>query len=260
MSLGRYVCPLVAVAGFTPDMITYCSMHVSNLGLVQWVNAGVLMGLMQRGVFGDPRNIKVAQQLRIATLRFREWCSLHGIEQSQPIITQGMLFRDPPELTLKAYHGRIFVSFLAALCHGLINDRATNDDDELLLWLEVSRSLAQWHSKLEDCDRYLLREDALELRRIGNRFLHVYKILAHRAAAAGSQCFPLRPKHHAFQELNAMMIRQLYCCRFKHCFKDEDMMKIIKALCRKCHKNLLELRVLARLLLRYKYCTPDASR
>ena len=57
-----------------------------------------------------------------------------------------------------------------------------------------------------------------------------------------------------------MMIRQLYCCRFKHCFKDEDMMKIIKALCRKCHKNFLELRVLARLLVRYKYCTPDASR
>eukprot|EP00439_Symbiodinium_sp_Y106_P071040 s2505_g12.t1 len=143
VSLGRYVCPLVAVAGFTPDMITYCSMHVSSLGLVQWVNAGVLIGLMQRGVFGDPRNIKVAQQLRIATLRFREWCSLHGIEQSQPIITQGMLFRDPPELTLKAYHGRIFVSFLAALCHGLINDSATNDDDELLLWLEAWRSLAQ---------------------------------------------------------------------------------------------------------------------
>ncbi|CAE7587114.1 unnamed protein product, partial [Symbiodinium necroappetens] len=175
VSLGRYVCPLVAVAGFTPDMITFCSMHVSNLGLLQWVNGGVLIGLLDRGIFGHPRHVPVRERLRIATVRFREWCALHAIPQSQPIITQGMLFRDPPELTLKAYHSRIFAAFLTAVCHGLINDSSTNDDEELLLWLEVCRSISQWHSKLEDCNRYLLPTDAAELTSIAHRFLRVYK-------------------------------------------------------------------------------------
>ena len=118
-------------------------MHVSNLGLAQWTNAGVLLELLSRGFFGDPSSVSLADRLHIATLRFRKWCRLHGIAQSQAFLTVGMLHIGPsssaPELTLKAYHGRVFVAFLASCCQALLSSQGEGDD-ELVLLLAVSHT------------------------------------------------------------------------------------------------------------------------
>ena len=66
-------------------------------------------------------------------------------------------------------------------------------------------------------------------------------------------------KLHAFQELNWFMAKTLYSARFRHCYRDEDMMGVVKSLCRRVHRNMLEWRVLTRLLLRYRYCTPRSA-
>ena len=66
-SIGDYVCPYVTVPGFNPQLVAFCSMHVSNLGLVQWVNAGVLLALLERGWFGVP-TMPLSERLRLATM------------------------------------------------------------------------------------------------------------------------------------------------------------------------------------------------
>ena len=254
-SFGKYVTPLALVAGFSPGIIAYCSMHVSNLGLAQWTNAGVLLELLSRGFFGDPSTVSLADRLHIVTLRFRKWCGLHGIAQSQAFLTVGMLHIGPsssaPELTLKAYHGRVFVAFLASCCQALLSSQGEGDD-ELVLLLAVSHTLAQWHLKVESYPRYLTPAQGDHLIELSNHFLHCYKALAVRHSAKGSLAFPLRPKLHAFAEINYFARQQCLNPRFRHCFKDEDMMGAVKHVARRVHKGLLELRTLCRLLMLYE--------
>ena len=77
-SLGQYVNPLTGTVGFTPHHISFCTMHISNLGLCAWLNASVILILLQRGCFGGP-GLQMGQRLQILTLRFRRWCSIHRI-------------------------------------------------------------------------------------------------------------------------------------------------------------------------------------
>lgn len=56
----------------------------------------------------------------------------------------------------------------------------------------------------------------------------------------------------AFQELNYFMLAERYNCRKYHCYIDEDAIGTIKGLCRKVHRRLLEVRVLARWSLRLR--------
>ncbi|CAE7209454.1 unnamed protein product [Symbiodinium sp. CCMP2456] len=240
--------------GFHPFMVKLCSMHMSNLGALQWVNAGVLLGLLERGFFGDPVRLPLGQRLQIVTIRFRRWCSIHGVLQSQPFLTVGMLHLSSPqgpELTLKAYHGRVFVQFMAACCQALLQ-QCGNNDDELVLLQAVSHGFASWHLRLEAFPRVLTYGQARELRTSMDENLRVYKLLATRHSAAGSLRFPLRPKLHGLQEICYFMEQHLISCRFWHTFRDEDAMGFTKRVCRRVHKGLLEVRTLCRLLMRYR--------
>ena len=230
-------------------------MHVSNLGIAQWINAGVLLGLLARNFFGDAASISLSDRLQIATVRFRRWCRVHSIAQSQSFLTVGMLHigqnSSAPELTLKAYHSRIFLAFLASCCQTLL-DRQSHSDEELVLLLAVSHGLADWHLKIESYPRFLTPMQGDTLIDISNHVLHCYKALAIQHSAKGSLAFPLRPKLHAFAEINYFARRQCLNPRVRHCFKDEDMMGVVKHVARRVHKGLLELRTLCRLLMLYE--------
>ena len=158
-----------------------------------------------------------------------------------------------PELTLKAYHGRVMVSFLATCTEAAQTDLGgPGVDADLDLTVVCCQLIAQWHLLLEQCGRYLSREEADELSAVALRFLRVYRALAQNHSARGSLCWPLRPKHHAFQELNRMMSLQLYNVRYRHCFRDEDMMGQVKHIARRVHSSVMEVRTLCRLSLRLK--------
>lgn len=58
--------------------------------------------------------------------------------------------------------------------------------------------------------------------------------------------------HEAFQEINLGMVITRVNCRFNHTFIDEDCIGGAKALARRCHRRLLEFRLLGRFLLRLK--------
>ena len=153
-----------------------------------------------------------------------------------------------PELTLKAYHSRIFLAFLAVTLEDALRSRP--DDTELMLCLGVTTALAQWHLYLEKCPRYLTESQSSEIMRLSVKFLKAYKTLAIRHALAGDLLYPMKPKLHAFQELNIQMSRERYNARFLHAFRDEDAIGQTKAIVRCVHKDLLELRTLCRLSLR----------
>ena len=55
-----------------------------------------------------------------------------------------------------------------------------------------------------------------------------------------------------FQEINRAMVVTKVNCRYNHTFIDEDCIGVCKGLARKCHRRLLELRVLGRFMLRLK--------
>ena len=78
-SLGPYVNPLLLVTGVcAPHMVAYCSMHVSNLGILQWCNAATVVKLLSLNFFGPP-GAPLAHKLAVLTTRFRKWCNLHDI-------------------------------------------------------------------------------------------------------------------------------------------------------------------------------------
>ena len=253
-ALGSYVSPLTWVTGFHPHTIHFCAMHVVNLGILQWVNCATLLALLEREFFGA-KTVALAARLQVCTLRFRRWCSLHGIMQSQPFITIGMLHLGTaakpttPELTLKAYHGRVFLAFLSVCCEVAL--QRASDDAELQLITALTSSLASWHLKVESFGRYLAVEQAAELWRLSERVVRIYRELSARHIAMGSLCWPMKPKLHAYQEINWFMQKSLYNCRFTHCFRDEDCMGLVKHVARRCHRELLEFRTLCRLQLRF---------
>ena len=254
-SLGSYISPLTWVAGFSPGLIALCSMHVSNLGLAQWTNAGILLGLLSRKFFGDPADLSLSQRLQICTVRFRRWCQVHSVMQTQPFLTAGMLHcgvGQTPELTLKAYHGRVFISYMASCCSVALRDQPDGQDQELILMLAASHNLSMWHQALESYPRFLSPAQADNLIMLSNRFLLAYRKLAEIHANKNSLAFPLRPKLHAFQEINFIAKQCLWNPRHRHCFKDEDCMGIVKHIARRVHRNLLEMRTLCRLLMLYK--------
>ena len=215
-SLGNYVSPLCMVVGFTPRMIALCSMHTSNLGLCGWINGAALLALLDRNFFGQPSD-DLGHRLKIVTLRFRNWCSAMRIPQSQPWITIGMLHCQPgtaPELTLKAYHARVFVAFMA-VCTRTFLDGASAEDrtEEMLLTHTVCASLAQWHLHLEMYPRYLTQSQAENLNNLAMTVLQAYRSLARIHSRLGSLRWPLRPKHHSFQEINGWMLASRYNAR-----------------------------------------------
>ena len=260
-SLGRYISPLCMLVGFLPRMVALCSMHSSNLGLCAWLNAGALLGLLDRAFFGAT-TMALADRLKVVTLRFRRWCSALSIPQSQPYITIGMLHLSesmPPELTLKAYHARLFLAFMVLCTHTELEARRSRNetDDDLLLIFSSCSALADWHQLLEECPRYLNDQQCDGLRRLCYKFLKVYKTLALRHALANSTRFPLKPKHHAYQELVEQMCSEHYNCRHRHTYRDEDQLGQVKKIVRCVHKSLLEHRTLYRLQLRLKAAPAD---
>ena len=89
-SLKRYVNPLACIIGWTPWQISFCSMHVSNLGICAWLSASVIM-LLVKSTFLGGEDVSLSQKLVVATLRFRAWCKARHI--THPSCRIALFFR-----------------------------------------------------------------------------------------------------------------------------------------------------------------------
>ena len=184
-ALGSYVPPLTWVTGFHQEAIHFCAMHIVNLGIDQWVNAATLLALLEREFFGA-KTVALSERLQVCTLRFRRWCSLHGIMQSQPFITVGMLHLGskaaptPPEFDLESISFSGLPGFFLSCCCEVALQKA-GDDSELQLIAALTSNLAHWHLAVETYPRYLVQQQAAHLSQLADRVCLLYK----RAGSSG---------------------------------------------------------------------------
>ena len=232
-------------------MLRFCSMHVVNLGILQYVLGSAVSLLAEvHGFFGPG---KLPERLTEMTERFKRWASSCGITHSQGYITRGMLHHkkrgtEYPLLTLEAYNGRVFLPFIC-LCLRLLWQQTT--DLEVGLAYYCCERLSAWMDGLERCPRYLSEAQADMLAGHALRFCEIYLKLVRLGLAKNVLRWHLVPKFHVYIRHLAQEVQALrYNPRFHHTYLDEDMMGTLKALCKRVHRSWMEPRVLGRWLLR----------
>ena len=256
--LPRYVNPMATIQYFNASMLRFCSMHCINLGILQYLLGSVVVLLAETYDFFGAGSWEV--RLTELLHRFKLWASASRIPHSQSSITKGMLFHskqhtDFPCLTLKAYNARVMLPFLAR-CLG-IAFKSCQTDCELGLAYACCQRLSAFFDLLERSPRYLTPAQAELLETHGLRYSELYMRLAKISVSQGKLRWKLIPKHHVFVEHLVKGMRQSEAnIRYTHCFIDEDFIGTIKALCRRVHPRLLEMRVLGRWLLRLKVWKP----
>ena len=165
----RYVAPLAFICGFAPHMVKYCYMHVVHLGILQWVNGGALLTLMEQEFFGTGLSVEVTMQT--VTRRFLQWCSLHGITPGQTFIGKGHLHVEKwAELRLKAYAARVFTAYMAICLQTLLAEKPAQGDTALIAM--CTGQLANFMLALEHAPIYLTDELATSLYNDGMAYLN----------------------------------------------------------------------------------------
>lgn len=162
-----------------------------------------------------------------------------------------------PALTCKAYNGRLFLVYLTTCLSSL--SQSTNDV-EVRLALAACRGLCVFFDRIERAGRYLTREQSLEIYSATRMFVLSYDRLARLCVSRGAQRFKLIPKIHTVVHLAENMLYHRYNCKYHHCFKDEDMVGVMKQLAAAVHKGpLMEFRILSRFGLRLSAWNPGTG-
>lgn len=105
--------------------------------------------------------------------------------------------------------------------------------------------------RIERAGRYLTHEQSLEIYRAVRMFVLSYERLARLCVSRRAQRFKLIPKIHTVVHVGENMLYYRHNCKHHHCFKDEDMVGVMKQLAAAVHKGpLMELRILSRFALR----------
>lgn len=209
--IPRYVCPLLEVQGFHVDMLRHCSMHVINLGFLQFALASGILQLIDQGMYGPP---PLEHQCKRLTDALRSWSYANRVPQSQCNITPGLLHvnkpGEPPFLGSKAFNGRICLAFLAVVYTGHFHVWQQIQDQNLRCRMEWSAhyfwTLGEWFNKVESFPRYLSGEQARLLRTLGEQSMEHYMQLTRLSAREGSLLWSIRPKHHVPRQFFGQVI------------------------------------------------------
>ena len=253
---------LATVSHFHASMVKWCSMHTINLGCLQYLLGSVVELLVKVYLFFGHGSFD--ERLLELTQRFKTWALANAISHSQGTLTRGMIYHSKegseyPMLTLKAYNGRVMLVFLTRCLQILYRDHS-GDPEVGLAWTACQR-LCAFFDLMERTPRYLSHEDAQELHAHGQRFVELYFRLAKLGVQQNILRYKLVPKFHILAyHLLPDMLRNCTNIRSTHCFIDEDCMGTLKALARRVHPRLLEIRVLCRWQLRLKIWRPSRKR
>ena len=159
-----------------------------------------------------------------------------------------------PCLTLKAWNGRLMLSFfevvLKALCgtQGLIEDDSLKE--ELVLASAATTSVAALLHHMETSPRYLNEQQAQMMFEACTTYLRLYQVLAHKSAERRRARWKAIPKMHLLLHLVEDQCRTKINMRSFGCFQDEDFVGQFKLLVAEVPKELLEYRCMTRFLLR----------
>ena len=183
------------------------------------------------------------------------------LRHSQGFFGVGLLHHDDgfPSLTCKAFNGRLFLVFLTA-CLKTLSDNLGNPDLEIRLALAACNAMCVFFDRMERSKRYLTPQEGDELYGAAVTFTQAVEKLATLNVRRKVQRFKLIPKHHVVLHLGEDQKRFLYNARFHHCYRDEDMVGLMKRLAVAVHKGpLMEMRILTRWLLRLSSWTPGTG-
>ena len=128
------VTPLILLRGFDLSVVSWCSLHNLNLGLLWTVNGGALAYLLECGTYGDPQAEGLQECLRKAYADFKSWQASCKIFCSQRPFTVKMLFKAAhgAYLNTKGFNGRCLTAYLADKSQAVLN-AAPHPSDELVL-------------------------------------------------------------------------------------------------------------------------------
>ena len=186
---------LLVPGAFDPTwQIKPCSMHVVNLGCLQTHSGSVMDLLLKSGFFGAED-----EALQTATVRFKTFASANRMVHSVPMLTPAMLYGDPsgfPVLTLKAFNGRLFLSFLATCLRSAC--RAMQPVPlEMQLAEQCTRALLRWFQVQEAAPRHFLEPGTgAKLLEATDAYLRLTSGLARLALSTGTLRWKVLPKHH----------------------------------------------------------------
>ncbi len=114
--------------------------------------------------------------------------------------------------------------------------------------------------RLERAGRFLSENQANELARSCLAFINGYDKLARLNVQRGISRFKLLPKMHLMRHFAEDIVLYRYNIKYHHCFKDEDLVGLIKRLgCRVHAGTLMEYRILGRWMLRLASWEPGTG-
>ena len=180
---------------FQPYQIRPCAMHTVNLGVLQSHSGSVMELLLNRNFFGAPDNL--ADALQNCTTRFKQYAATHRITHSV-FLNPGIMgnISGYPNLALKAWNGRVFLSFLA-VCLRAVVASSNPPDLEISLAEQATRSLLAWFQIQEKSPRRSMNpEDARSFLEITDVFLRLTSGLARLAMRKCVLHWKILPKHH----------------------------------------------------------------
>lgn len=180
-----------------------------------------------------------------AHVKFKQWCSRHGLTSSCPMFTWKSCHADSFAcFDGKAAQIKMVILFLA-------DEFALAVSSELCTNLEIQMAaacfwaLAAWIHILDHAGIILTGEQKEACLKHGRMHLRIYKALALHAVECGARRWKIRPKmhylDHTFREVSNGLNP-----RFFQCFLDEDFVGKMVGIAMRCHRSTVSFNLLRR--------------
>ena len=182
-----------------------------------------------------------------------------SLRHSQNFFSTGLISHDNgyPTLSCKAWNGRVLLIFLTRCLDTL---GAQVHDTEICLSASTCKALCVFFDRMERAGRYLSDLQANELASACTAFIRGYDKLARLCVQKNVSRFKLIPKMHICRHFAEDIVRFKYNIKYRHCYKDEDCVEIMKRLACKVHAgSLMEYRIICRWLLRVSCWMPGTG-
>lgn len=136
-----------------------------------------------------------------------------------------------------------------------------NDADrEVHLAHSVCKALSVFFDRMERTGRYLSHAEAREQSDLLMSFIRGYEKLAVLNVTQKTTRFKMLPKLHMLAHMAEDLVSYRYNIKFHHCYKDEDLVGLLKRLAIAVAKPIMEYRILLRWQLRLASWYPGVGR
>jgi hypothetical protein len=257
--------PLLHIRGFSIDRVFFDIMHCMELGVFQHAVASALSeltgasrcDLQAASIFPGTH---LDARLDAATVHYRNWCRVQGLERRAPKFSQRWVKGPYPEvsqLQAKAAEMRAnLVPWFRDVCAAVAEEHGEHGH----VRAEMFNAFVRIDQACRGSSRFLTAAAAEQLEVNMEKALKLYNALAAEAVERGRALWRVRPKLHACTHIG--FDHGGTNPRSVHCYADEDMVGRMKRLYIKCHGTTAPSRALQRyaILLTQRWARDFSSR